>query len=129
MKVPSLILDKMSSENCSSPNCCPGITRRDAIKLFGMAAASALAPNIAVMAGPFENSDFEKLVPSDKKLSPDWVKSLFDRGTKTIYRGTDLKYIGMPVGGLCAGQLYLGGDGKLRHWDILNQHSATGADH
>jgi non-lysosomal glucosylceramidase len=64
-------------------------------------------------------------VPADKKLDPAWVKSLFARGEPAVYRGGELATIGMPIGGICAGQLYLGGDGKLWHWDIFNQHVAT----
>lgn len=105
------------------------MTRRDALKWFGLAAVSAVTPKLPVMAGPFEAGEFEKLVPSDKKLDPGWVRSLFERGTKTVYRGEELKYIGMPIGGMCAGQLYLGGDGRLWHWDIFNQHVTTGAEH
>ncbi len=81
------------------------------------------------MAGPFEASDFEKLVPADKRLSADWVKSLYERGEPAWHSGDELKWIGMPVGGLCAGQLYLGGDGRLWHWDIFNQRIGTAAAH
>ena len=72
------------------------------------------------VAGPFQESDFQTPVPEDKKLSADWLKSLTARGKPTAYRGAGLENIGMPVGGLCCGQLYLGGDGKLWHWDLFN---------
>ncbi|HBB90895.1 MAG TPA: glucosylceramidase, partial [Bacteroidales bacterium] len=82
-----------------------------------------------MMAGPFSRTEFEDLVPVDKKLSPAWVKSLYERGKPQVYKGEELKYIGMPVGGICAGQLYLGGDGKLWHWDIFNKKISTGDSH
>ena len=88
-----------------------------------------LASGQLVMAGPFTRADFDKLVPADKKLHPGWVKSLFARGTPEVWTGDGLKYIGMPVGGIGAGQLYLGGNGTLWHWDIFNKHISTGAGH
>src|SRR5271157_468117 len=118
-----------TSSCCSSSNC--GIQRRDFIKTLTLGAAAASVPALPVMAGPFEASDEDasdqgKLVPANKKLDPQWVKSLVDRGSREVYRGKNLEKIGMPIGGLCAGQLYLGGDGKLWHWDIFNKAMGTG---
>lgn len=103
--------------------------RRDFIRLTGLSALGLQFSRMPAMAGPFTREDMEKLVPVDKKLSSEWVKSLFARGTPEIWTGEQLKYIGMPIGGICAGQLYLGGDGRLWHWDIFNQHVKTGAGH
>lgn len=114
-------------QNCSKPGCCNNsVDRRELLKVLGLGTMAALSANLPAMAGPFEPSDFEKVVPTDKKLTKEWVHSLFARGTQAVYRGEELKYIGMPIGGLCSGQLYLGGDGKLWLWDIFNIPRATG---
>ena len=102
-----------------------GLDRRAFLKTSALTAAGFALFRMPLMAGPFTREDFDKLVPADKKLSPEWVKSLFARGERTVYRGKDLGKIGMPIGGICAGQLYLGGDGKLWHWDIFNQPRRT----
>jgi uncharacterized protein (DUF608 family) len=104
-------------------------SRRSFLKTSSLTAAGLAFLRWPVMAGPFTREDFDRLVPADKKLRPDWVKSLFARGDRAVYRGADLELIGMPIGGICAGQLYLGGDGKLWHWDIFNRRNATGAEH
>lgn len=117
-------------ENCQTRHCgCGNLSRRDFVSAVGLGVAAAMAGSGRVMAGPFDVADFQKLVPADKKLHPDWVKSLFERGEPAWYRGEQLKFIGMPIGGLCAGQVYLGGDGRLWHWDIFNQHIGTGPAH
>ena len=114
---------------CSCPSGCGGgLKRREFLKTVALGTAASLAPALPVMAGPFEAADFEKLVPAEKKLDPAWVRSLFARGAPTVYRGAELEKIGMPVGGICAGQLYLGGDGKLWHWDIFNQPVGTSGE-
>src|SRR5689334_18648454 len=120
--------------NCSSPCGCssgnqPGWDRREFLKALGLGAVAVATGPWRAMAGPFTRADFDRLVPADKRLRPEWVKSLTERGERTVYRGSNLDKIGMPIGGLCAGQLYLGGDGRLWHWDIFNQRISTGAEH
>jgi uncharacterized protein (DUF608 family) len=115
--------DNNKSCSCKS-SCNSGIDRRDFLRIAGVGSLGLYA-GLPIMGGPFEASDFQDLVPADKKLSPEWVKSLFERGTPQIYKGEELKYIGMPVGGICAGQMYLGGDGRLWHWDIFNKKVST----
>jgi uncharacterized protein (DUF608 family) len=48
------------------------------------------------------------------------LKTVIAQGEPEIYAGEALKYIGMPIGGICSGQVYLGGDGQLWYWDIFN---------
>jgi non-lysosomal glucosylceramidase len=77
---------------------------------------------LPVMAGPFEENEYLKIIPIDKKLNPQWVASLTARGKPTVVtEPSALRHIGMPIGGLFTGTLYLGGDGKLWLWDIFNR--------
>jgi uncharacterized protein (DUF608 family) len=78
-----------------------------------------------VFAGPFDN-DYLKFIPTDKKLDPSWVRSLYEHGQKQTYSNEELKYIGMPIGGIGAGHTYLGGDGRLWLWEIFNKSYARG---
>ncbi len=71
------------------------------------------------MAGPFSQEDLvDHCVPADKKLQTQWIQMLGQRGVPAVYQHADLATIGMPVGGIGAGQLYITGDGRLAHWDI-----------
>jgi uncharacterized protein (DUF608 family) len=68
----------------------------------------------------------DHFIPVDKRLDPEWVRALFAKGEPEWFSGSDLETIGMPVGGICAGQVYLTGDGRLAYWDIFNQNINTG---
>lgn len=68
----------------------------------------------------------EHLIGADKGLACDWDAKLFERGQRHVYRGDELEAIGMPCGGICAGQVYVRGDGSLAHWWIANNAANTG---
>ncbi|MBN8851594.1 MAG: hypothetical protein J0H07_07035 [Sphingobacteriales bacterium] len=80
--------------------------RRNFIKVSGMAALSFYAPD-----GNAAGTDPLRPRPP-----------LFQRGHATTYYKSkkELDHIGMPVGGIHTGTLYLGGDGRLWLWDIFN---------
>ena len=88
-----------NQKNTREENAKQTLNRRNFLRLAG-AGSLVFYAGMPLTAGPFITSDFDGLVPVDKKLSPAWVKSLFERGTPQVYKGEELKYIGMPVGGL-----------------------------
>ena len=47
-------------------------------------------------------------------------------GDHTVYRGSRLRHVAMPLGGVGAGHIALGGDGGLRQWQIHNQVNHRG---
>jgi uncharacterized protein (DUF608 family) len=77
-----------------------------------------LGSQLPIMAGPFDNPNFDVNIPEDKKLTPGWIKALYERGMPEVFRGDDLTKIAMPIGGICAGHVYLTGDGRLTDWII-----------
>lgn len=62
-------------------------------------------------------------IPEQKDIDPVWLSEIAKRGEPVKYLKTrnELSYIGMPVGGLHAGTVYLSGDGRLWLWQIYNE--------
>ena len=96
--------------------------RRFFLKTSGIFAAGMYANRARAIAGPFLPGELVHNIPVDKKLDPQWVRSLFQRGSVSKYfkSKNELNFIGMPVGGINTGTVYLGGDGRLWLWDIFN---------
>ncbi|MCL6260129.1 GH116 family glycosyl-hydrolase [Aquiflexum sp. TKW24L] len=94
------------------------IVRRDFLKFLGLASGGVLLGFPAI---GMKNSSPIYTIPTDKGLSPEWYKSLYERGAAEVYSGKELAYIGMPIGGMFTGTVYIGGDGKLWLWNIFNE--------
>ncbi|MBK1825555.1 hypothetical protein JIN81_00865 [Haloferula rosea] len=108
-----------SGDCCGSDGTAFG--RRDFIRTSGLTAAMLMAGRMKVMAGPFSAEDFDKIIPADKKLSKEWIDTLYARGEPTTVKAGKVDYIGMPINGLGTGQVYLSGDGELWYWNLTAQ--------
>lgn len=97
------------------------MTRRELMtQASGIAMAAGLPPGVAeILTTHFNKQGQAFLVPAEKGFSPDWIARLTERTSPDVTQ--DLKYIGMPVGGIACGQVYLAGDGRLWHWDVFHQ--------
>ncbi len=65
---------------------------------------------------------------SPTKATRSTKPDLLRRTEPEVYSGDELRFIGMPVGGLFAGTVYLGGDGQLWNWDVFNQEHLGAVD-
>jgi non-lysosomal glucosylceramidase len=93
-------------------------------------------PAPSVIESPRDDAAFARLTtnsegktPVVKNLDAAWIKTLADRGEPKLYtkaNSKDFAYIGMPIGGIGAGELYLSGDGRLWGWDIFNTRCVGG---
>ena len=106
-------------------------SRRNFLKTTALGTAALSFAKTNIFAGPFNFDGVDFLIPEDKKLSQEWINSLYNRGEAELYKLADdeLKYIGMPVGGIASGQLYLAGDGRLRLWHIFKVTYSREKDH
>lgn len=121
-------MEMVSEKRCGCGGRCDGLPRREFLKVAGMGfLATSLGGARVAMAGPFgaEDTTHGHLVPADKKLAEAWIKSLFERGVKEVYTDEALENIGMPCGGIGAGQLYLCGDGTLGCWQVFNNAASN----
>lgn len=67
-----------------------------------------------------------RTIPRDKGITTATLEQWKARGRRRVYRGERLFALGMPVGGICAGQVYLLGDGSLGEWHVDGRLNATG---
>ena len=116
-----VILDKCSSSTgCCTPS--SAMPRRNFMKLSALGTAALAFP----FAGcdPVSYTESGHLIPADKMLTPEWIKSLTERGLAEVFssKRDELKYVGIPIGGIGCGQLYISGDGRLWLWDIFQSN-------
>lgn len=98
---------------CQTPSTGTGLNRRDFIKTAAAATGALSAASFALQA---------QVTPEALDA---WNKSLLEQGQRRVYRGEELTYIAMPLGGFGAGQVYLRGDGTLNPWQVVNNFNTN----
>ena len=88
-----------------------------------------LAATLSAQEIPVQNVSPAQLVPADKGVSKAQVVELRQRGRQRAYRNDARTTIGMPCGGICAGQLYVLGDGTLGCWALDGNTYFGGVGH
>ncbi len=119
------------SDSCCGGGACgpPPVTRRTFLALTGATGLTLLGAGSASGAAPAPDpAGPDHFVPADKGLSAERVRELSARGERKVFRGDERRTLGMPCGGIAAGQLYVRGDGTLGYWWIANNahHSSFG---
>jgi hypothetical protein len=96
-----------------------GLGRRSFLRLVGIGTLASLGGQLPTLAGSLKDPAFDATIPADKKLKPDRVKALFERGVPEVFRKDQLRNIAMPISGICTGQeLNLSGEGALVGWRV-----------
>jgi uncharacterized protein (DUF608 family) len=93
--------------------------RRDLLKAIG---ASGLFAGFPMLGAALPT----RLIPDDKGITPEQLAALKLRGNRRSYKGHQRFGLGMPCGGIAAGQLYVLGDGTLGGWHIDGRLNSTG---
>jgi len=97
------------------------INRREFIQLSAFAAGVVAVPFLSKFQNQLLQKKGFRLIPAEKDYSQESIQQLIFDPSIRILTGGQLKFVGMPIGGICAGQVNLGGDGQLWLWDIFNQ--------
>ncbi|MFO8012145.1 MAG: GH116 family glycosyl hydrolase [Phycisphaerae bacterium] len=108
----------------------PGAQRRAVQRGPRAVGAAALAVIFLLTLGcgpaPLAGQKAEVSLPPGPKPDAAWMARLREDAGRKVYCGEELTTIGMPCGGVAAGQLYVRGDGTLAQWWIANNSQFTG---
>jgi uncharacterized protein (DUF608 family) len=99
------------------------VSRREFLEAAGIAAA---APGLGLPVLGSAPAVRQGLIPADKGIGTETLAALRRRGTRRVYRGEARAALGMPCGGIAAGQLYVLGDGTLGGWHVDGRRTFSG---